>query len=59
LHPETACNEKGTATKEEFQSKSFIETHPMGGLVFLSMFDGERGSKGFFRCGSPFVAKFR
>jgi hypothetical protein len=59
VHVKTACNEKGTATKEGFQFKSSIETHPMGDLVFLSMLDEDRGSKGFFRCGSPFVAKFR
>jgi hypothetical protein len=57
--PKNACNEKGIATKEDFQFKIFIKTHPMGGLVFLSMLDEDRGSKAFFRCGSPFVAKFR
>jgi hypothetical protein len=59
VHLKTNCDEKGTATKEGFQFKSFIETHPMGGLGFLSMLDEDLGSKRFFRCGSPFVAKFR
>jgi hypothetical protein len=55
----TACNEKGTATKVGVQFKSFIETNSMSGAVLFSMLDDDRGSKGFFRCGSPFVAKFR
>jgi hypothetical protein len=31
----------------------------MRGLMFLSMLDEGRGSKGFFRCGAPFDAKFK
>jgi hypothetical protein len=59
VHLRTACNEKGTATKEGFPFKSFIKNHLMGGWVSLSMLEEDRGSKGFFRCGSPFVAKLR
>jgi hypothetical protein len=47
-HSKTACNEKGprkgfgAATKEASQFKSLVETHPMRGLVFLSMLDEGR-----------------
>jgi hypothetical protein len=36
--------------------QELYEIHPMDGLVFSSMMDEYCGSKGFFRCGSPFVA---
>jgi hypothetical protein len=31
----------------------------MRGLMFLSMLDEDRGSKGFFSCGAPFVAEYK
>jgi hypothetical protein len=44
VHLKTACNEKGTATKEGFKFKTSVETHPMGSLVFSRMLDENRGS---------------
>jgi hypothetical protein len=54
-----ACNEKRTATKQENLEWHPHLGHPFGGFRRITDANKTRYSKGFFRCGSLFVAKLR